>query len=136
MNRALRIVDISFSIRFDRPVFVQMEGDDSSADLQALFLALRKHIRNDEFDKAVDTTDKSKTKHCTDFFMIYDSWYDTITSSVLELSPGDRDATRSKAVALIQAGKFEAALEVSRTVEYLAYERAYCLYRLGMVCAS
>ena len=84
-----------------------MEGT-REAELQGLFVALRKCIKNDDFERIVDTSNK-----------------------ILDFSPDDTHAKTTKIVALIQLGKFDVALEVASAYKSFPFEEAYSLYRLG-----
>jgi signal recognition particle subunit SRP72 len=89
-----------------------------SANVQSLFASLRKLISKGSHQAVPEVCDK-----------------------ILAVLPGDADATRCKAIALLSSGQYDAALtvidsssasaDVSRS---LAFEKAYCLYRTNKVC--
>ncbi|CAI5515336.1 unnamed protein product [Closterium sp. Naga37s-1] len=86
-------------------------GSGEGPAVEELFTKLEGHIRKSEFSRVVKTADE-----------------------ILAASPGDADALRCKAVALIQNGSVAEALklmEAPNAPPDMAFEKAYCLYRLN-----
>ena len=84
---------------------------DSNETAKELFLALRGHMKKEQFQKCVE-----------------------VSGRVLAAVPGDVDAMRVKVSSLVALDKMEDALAVCGEHKELAFERAYCLYRLNKVC--
>ncbi|KXZ56772.1 hypothetical protein GPECTOR_1g696 [Gonium pectorale] len=80
--------------------------------LEAAFEKLNTHIKNQHHKKALKACDE-----------------------ILALAPGDEDALRCKVVAHMQLSEFQPALALLNKPplagQELAFEKAYCLYRLG-----
>ncbi|CAI5497145.1 unnamed protein product [Closterium sp. Naga37s-1] len=91
-------------------------GSGEGPAVEELFTKLEGHIRKSEFSRVVKTADE-----------------------ILVASPGDADALRCKAVALIQNGSVAEALkllEAPNAPPDMAFEKAYCLYRLNRLSES
>ncbi|CAI5960290.1 unnamed protein product [Closterium sp. NIES-65] len=91
-------------------------GSGEGPAVEELFTKLEGHIRKSEFSRVVKTADE-----------------------ILAASPGDADALRCKAVALIQNGSVAEALkllEAPNAPPDMAFEKAYCLYRLNRLSES
>ncbi|XKL66531.1 hypothetical protein PGB90_009951 [Kerria lacca] len=82
------------------------------ANLYSLYSDLQKLEKNNDYEKAL-----------------------TVCEKILEQIPEEKEAFHCKIVCLIQLSKFKeayTAVETRKiTSEYLAFERAYCLYRLN-----
>ncbi|GJP34687.1 hypothetical protein CLOM_g19098 [Closterium sp. NIES-68] len=91
-------------------------GSGEGPGVEELFSKLEGHIRKSEFSRVVKTADE-----------------------ILAASPGDADALRCKAVALIQNGSVADALKLLQAPNAppdMAFEKAYCLYRLNRLSDS
>ncbi|TDH72169.1 hypothetical protein CCR75_000994 [Bremia lactucae] len=53
-----------------------------------------------------------------------------ICNKIRSKLPDDKDAVKVKCIALIRMSKFDKALEIAAKYDFLATEKAYCLYRL------
>jgi signal recognition particle subunit SRP72 len=86
-----------------------------SSNVQALFASLRKLVMKGAHQAVPEMCDK-----------------------ILAVLPGDTDATRCKAIALLSSGQFDACIAVidastSDVARSLTFEKAYCLYRTNKV---
>lgn len=83
---------------------------DETENSKELFLALRAHMKKEQFPKCIEVCDR-----------------------ILKEIPGDCDALRVKISSLIALDKIEEALAVSNQSDEVPFEKAYCLYRLNKV---
>ncbi|CAK4946720.1 unnamed protein product [Aphanomyces euteiches] len=81
-----------------------------ATEVQALFTELHAALEQENYQKAVDLSNKIRAK-----------------------APNDADAIRVKCQSLLRLGKFDKALEVAAKVPELKVEQAYCLYKLQRV---
>lgn len=111
------------------------------SQLEGLFTRLDLQLKNSQFKKALKLVDESEPK-CP--YISQDSQWERVLSTygrmvivcvcacaVLKLSPGDKDAVRSKVVALIELSRFDKAVEVinsSILANDLAFEKVSLPY--------
>ncbi|RQM26975.1 hypothetical protein B5M09_005483 [Aphanomyces astaci] len=79
-----------------------------ATEVQELYVELQGHLQRENFQKAIDTSNKIRAK-----------------------APTDVDAARVKAQCLLRTGK--ATLEIAAKVDGMELEQAYCHYKLKQV---
>ncbi|RHY62105.1 hypothetical protein DYB30_006607 [Aphanomyces astaci] len=79
-----------------------------ATEVQELYVELQGHLQRENFQKAIDTSNKIRAK-----------------------APADVDAARVKAQCLLRTGK--ATLEIAAKVDGMELEQAYCHYKLKQV---
>ncbi|KAK9820199.1 hypothetical protein WJX72_007419 [[Myrmecia] bisecta] len=91
-------------------------ASDKDGQLENLFSKLHTQIKNVQRRKALKTLDE-----------------------ILKVAPKDVDALQCKAVTLVESSRFQDALDLlqkHKLEDALAFEKAYCLYRLGRMAEA